>query len=199
MLEKVKQYAMEKYAGEEALVEQFVEGFVKQAAETIQHQYRHDATAGGMVLDRMTRTNSPDMPVRGITDLFQEGISQAVGKGIGGLAVGLGIHGLNQAFSAATSGSLRTKFLEALEHAISMNPRLREEPKEKIVHYAETIFKFAPHVAGDANILSALLANAAQGHEGAGIDVMTIKTLGDLEARFIENRTAGGFTPKSYV
>lgn len=165
MLEKVKQYAMEKYAGDEKLAAQFVAGFEKQAVD-----------AG-----------------------FASAVTGAVGKGLGGLAVGLGLHGLNQAFSAATQGNLHTKFLEALARAIAMNPRLREEPKERVENYAETIFKFAPHVSCDANLLSTILANAVQGHEGAGIDPMTIKTLGDLESRFIENRSAGAFSPKTYV
>lgn len=162
MLEKVKQYAMEKYAGDETLANEFVEGFQKEAAE-----------AG----------------------LLNSAIG-AVGKGIGGLAVGLGIHGLNQAFAGAERAGLHTQFLGALAKAIAGNRILREAEKQKVEQYAETIFKFAPHVACDPNLLSSILANAIHGE---GIDPMTIKTLGDLEGRFIENRGAGGFSPKSYV
>lgn len=194
MLEKVKQHALEMYNGDEGLANSFVDGFVKQAAQTIQTRYD-----GSGQLDSRTITNAPDIVQKGIGDLFQEGISQAVGKGIGGLAVGLGIHGLNAAFSSATHGSLKTAFLTALAKAISMNTVLREADRSRVEQYADTIFRFAPHVAGDANLLSSILANAIQGHEGAGIDPMTIKTLGDLESRYVENRTAGGFSPKTYV
>ena len=172
MLEKVKQYALEKYAGDETLAEHFVEGFLKQASQ-----------------------NAPKTTAQ----MFSEGLTGAVGKGIGGLAVGLGVHGLNQALASVANGSLHTQFLEALAKAISMNPQLREQKKERVAQYAETIFKFAPHVACDPNLLSSILANAVQGHEGAGLDVMTIKTLGDLESRYIENRGSVTFSPKTYV
>lgn len=162
MLEKVKQYAMEKYAGDVTLAEEFVKGFEKQAAD----------------------------------QGFGSSLVGALGKGVGGVAMGLGIHGLNLAFSEANRGALHTQFLSSLAKAVSSNRILREADKTKVQQYAETIFRFAPHVAGDSNLLSSILANAIHGE---GIDPMTIKTLGDLESRYVENRMSGGFSPKTYV
>jgi hypothetical protein len=112
MLEKVKQYALEKYAGDEALADKFVEGFVKAA-------------------DWVTPPNRDDHYVPGLRNLLNEGATTSIGKGLGSLAVGLGVHGLNAAFSVAESGALHSKFLEALVKAVSTNPILQEAKKEK--------------------------------------------------------------------
>ena len=182
MLEQVKEYAMKKYAGDLEKVAAFVAGFEKEAATT---QTRFNTPTGSV-----TTTATP------FRDSLTDGVLGAVGKGIGGLAVGLGIHGLNTAMGHVQEGQLRTQFLSALASAISSNVVLRQANKAKVEQYAETIFKFAPHVSADPNLLSSILANAIHGE---GIDPMTIKTLGDLEGRFLENRSGGGFTPKSYV
>lgn len=187
MLEKVKQYAMVKYAGDEALVKEFVEGFIKQADFSNQRRYGLDGS-----LESITETISG----KGLSGVFQEGVTGAIGKGLGGLAVGLGIHGLNQAFAGAERSSMHTHFLSALARAIESNRILREAERSRVEQYADTVFKFAPHVASDPNLLSSILANAIHGE---GIDPMTVKTLSDLESRFIENRGAGSFSPKTYV
>lgn len=171
MLDAIKEYALTKYAGDENLANQFVEGFKKQAAY-----------------------NKSDE--NGISSGFMSGIGKAIGGGIGGFGIGLGIHGISSAFSAAERDSLHTKFLSALSSAISSNPILKNANKAKVQNYAETVFKFAPHVACDPNLLSHVLAGTI---DGEGIDLMTIKTLGDLENRYVENRSSGGFSPKTYV
>lgn len=166
MLELLHKCAMEHCGGDEALAGHFLNGFLKEA--------------GGDAY----------------THWFQKGLFEALGKGLSGIGVGLGIHGLSMAASSVANASLHTNFLQALEKAISMNPVLKGADKQKTAQYAETVFKFAPHVATDPNLLSSILANAIHGE---GIDPMTIKTLGDLEARYVENKSGNLFSPKTYV
>lgn len=179
MLDVIKNYALEKYAGDEKKAQDFVDGFVKQAY-----------TPPGWVANKSQDDKNP------FVSSLAEGIGGAFGKGLGGLAVGLGMHGISSAFSGAERDSLHTKFLSALSSAIASNPILKNANKAKVQNYAETVFKFAPHVACDPNLLSHVLAGTI---DGEGIDLMTIKTLGDLENRYVENRSSGGFSPKTYV
>lgn len=168
MLEqKVKEYAMEKYAGDETKVNEFMEGF--------RSQLEKSASLMGE---------------------FTSGAMKTIGGGIGALAVGAGIAGISRALSDTNKMALHGTFLKSLERAISTNRILKEADKSKVMQYGETVFKFAPHVATDPNLLSSILANAIHGE---GIDPMTIKTLGDLESRYIDNSGAGGFSPKTYV
>jgi hypothetical protein len=183
--ESVKKFALEKYAGDETMANAFVEGFAKQAALMFNNA---DELAEARFKEELSR-NSPQ-------GMFTSGVAGALGKGVGALAAGLGVHGLNMAVSSIQKSSLHTTFLASLAKAISTNRILRDADKEKVEQYAETIFKFAPNVACDSNLLSSILANAVHGE---GIDPMTIKTLGDLEGRFVDNRGSGAFSPKTYV
>jgi hypothetical protein len=176
MLEKsVKQYAMEKYAGDESKASEFIEGFRSELGKSA----------------ALTAGNLSDLG-----ELFAGGTASALGKGVGALTMGVGIAGISRAVSNLRTSSLHTKFLTALSRAISSNRILREADKSKVEQYAETVFKFAPNVATDPNLLSSILANAVHGE---GIDPMTIKTLGDLESRYLDNSNATGFSPKTYV
>ncbi|MNK09992.1 hypothetical protein D3C87_280020 [compost metagenome] len=174
MLEQIKQHGLEKFAGDESLADTVVEGFVtefiKEAAKIQEH--------GGPEAFKV----------------MVNGLAESIGKGMGGLAVTTAITGLANMANIVGSDRLHTKFLEALHRAISMNALLRDPQNEmKAKQYAATIFKFAPHVATDPNVLSSVLANAVHGE---GIDPQTIKSLTDLEGRLRENRS---FAPKTYV
>ena len=167
MLEySVKKHALEKYAGDRVEAAKFVKGFKAQLEKKAS--------------------------MEGLTN----GLVGAVGKGLGGLAIGMGIHGISRALASANNSSLHTRFLAALEQAISSNSILREAEKAKVAQYAETIFKFAPNVATDANLLSSILANAVHGQ---GVDPVTVKMIGDLESRYVENSGTGTFSPKTYI
>lgn len=208
MLELLHKCAMEHCNGDEALAGHFLNGFLKEAAAG-NNAYSDWLNAGGA---RPTKGWDPDIrwireaateAVKGgdsapshMAGSFQKGLFEALGKGLSGIGVGLGIHGLSMAASSIGNASLHTSFLQALEKAIAMNPVLKGADKQKTAQYAETVFKFAPHVATDPNLLSSILANAIHGE---GIDPMTIKTLGDLEARYVENKSGNLFSPKTYV
>ena len=121
------------------------------------------------------------------------GLGKALGEGVGGVLISAGIQGVANLASIVGENNLHTKFLESLANAIQSNRIIKEANKDRVRQYAETIFKFAPNVATDPNLLSSILANAIHGE---GIDPMTIKTLTDLESRYKENTT---FSPKSYT
>lgn len=179
-MELVEKYGLAKYAGDADLSREFSKGF------------------SGVI--KAVQNSSNSKPPLGFNDHFTKGIGEAVGKGVGGVGLGLALHGLNKVVGAIGNTNLHTKYVAALEKAISMNPLLRETNKQELLSLGETIFKFAPHVAGDANVLSHILAHIVQADSGAGIDSMTLKTLGDLESRYIDNAGGGaGFSPKTYV
>lgn len=172
MFDRVKEVGLEKFAGDENLANEFVAGF----AEELLKEAAFPQSAG--------------------PDAYKElinGFSGSVGKGIGGLLVTMGVSGVADLMRGAQNSILHTKFLQALEKAKQSNRILQEVPTAKLVQYAETIYRFAPHVSTDPNLLSSVLANAIHGE---GIDPQTIKSLTDLEGRFRENRS---FTPKAYV
>jgi hypothetical protein len=177
MLNKVKEYAMIKFANDAKAQEEFVEGFVKES-----NDFRKYLTK------EPTRGTTPS-----IAEEMARGVSGALGKGIGGLAVALGATSVGTLYGHAKNMNLHSKFLQALEHAVSNNSILKEAKREKVLQYAESIFKFAPNVSTDPNILTSILANAVLGD---GMDIMTMKTLTDLEDKYTSNNT---FSPKTYV
>jgi hypothetical protein len=178
MLDLIKQYAMEKYAGDETAVAEFVEGFSKEAGSMSSFLGKQIGGAGKS---------------ENVGDSLLKGFTSQMGKSLGGMAMGLGATGLGTLYNSAKEMNLHGIFLQALERAVQSNRILKESPKEKVLHYANTIFKFAPNVATDSNLLSAILANAIHGD---GIDPMTIKTLTELEGRYRDNTS---FSPKTYV
>jgi hypothetical protein len=189
MLNKVKAYALEKYAGDKESAAEFIDGFVetmvKKAATGDPSRAQQAFSAAASQLNKVTGSNTMKTIGKNVYD--------TVGKGIGGILVNMGVTGVGTAAAIVHNNNLHTKFLSALEKAISSNSIIRQYNKDKVRQYAETIFKFAPNVAADVNLLSSILANAIHGE---GIDPMTIKTLTDLESRY---RDMNQFTPKTYT
>ena len=197
MLEySVKRHALEKYAGDRVEAAKFVKGFKAQLEKTAALQFANADELNEARFGHDQAKFEFEKDKSGLKGMFQGGVASAVGKGVGGLAMGLGIAGISKAISAIGNASLHTKFLIALEQAISSNSILREAEKAKVAQYAETIFKFAPNVATDANLLSSILANAVHGQ---GVDPVTVKMIGDLESRYVENSGTGTFSPKTYI
>jgi hypothetical protein len=176
MLEKLHAVAAEKYVDDAQAQADFVVGFVKAAMTT---RARNSTPTGGG-----TRT---------IGTSLQVGFGKALGEGVGGILMAAGIQSVGSLAGIVNNNNLHTKFLISLEKVIATNRIVKEANKNKVREYAETMFKFAPNVATDPNLLSSVLANAIQGES---IDPMTIKTLTELEGRYKDNTT---FSPKSYT
>jgi hypothetical protein len=164
MLEKLRAIAMEKFASTDE-VDAFMEGFEKQA------------------FLGMTEVNSK---------LVSTDFTRSLGSGAAKVGLGLGaallgaaiVTGISRGAGAVSSYTLRNKFDLALAQVMSSNKIVKGANPSKAREYGETLFKFAPHVASDPNLLNSILANAVLGE---GIDAMTIKTLVELEGRVKEN------------
>lgn len=171
-LDNVYAMGLEKFAGDQQKAAEFTEGFAKEAG----------------MWDSVKGAFGPSTE-RGFLPSMMEGM----GKGLGGAAIAGGVGLLGMAATSIGNGNLHNKFMVSLEKTISTNPLLRSANKEKVIQYGNSIFKFAPHVATDVNLLSSILANAIHGE---GIDPLTIKTLVDLEARYKDSTS---FNPKTYL
>lgn len=174
LIQELYDLGLEKFAGDKDAAKDFVVGFMKEAAFG-------DVVAKG---------------ARSALGSFGEGALKAVGTGVAGLGIGLGIHGISSMINSAATSDLRSKFQVSLQRAMATNPLLEDADKAKVNSYAETVFRFAPHVASDPNLLSGILAHIVQGE---GVDITIMKTLTELESKLLESRKNGLFTPKSYV
>ena len=162
----VREMARAHYSTEQEL-EAFMDGFTKQAAAG-------PAAAAAKSAWYM----SGDRNV-----LLENGAK--VGLGLAGALGGaLIVKGISSGYTAYANSGLRTNFEKALNTVVASNKVVKSASPEKARQYAETLFKFAPHVAADPNLLSSILANAVLGE---GIDPQTIKTLVDLEGRYLDN------------
>lgn len=186
MLEKVRQIGMIKFAGDKQACDTFVDSFTGRIKEAgLLDGMLNLPTGQG---SKHNGERAPETAAHAIT----KGLSTSIGQGLGGLVMSLGTTTAGTLYNTVRNQALHSKFLQALERAYRNNRILTESPKEKVLQYAETIFKFAPNVATDSNLLTSILTNAIHGD---GIDPMTIKTLTELEGRFTDNTT---FNPKSY-
>jgi hypothetical protein len=155
MLDQIRAIALEKLGSEEA-ADAFMAGFEKVATEK-----------AASVAD------------------FLGGPFGRPALGLGASLLGAGIvAGIAKGGKALEHNQLRGKFDMALAQVISTNKVVKGSRPEKVREFAETFFRFAPHVASDANLLGTILANAIQGES---IDPQTMKSLVDLEARYVDN------------
>lgn len=106
--------------------------------------------------------------------------SELAAKGLTGFGLGAGILGAMTAFSGAKNMSKRKDFERALEQVLRNSPVIQEKDKQKATGFAETIFRFAPTVASDPNLLGSVL-NSAIHYES--LDLSTIKSLSEIEAK----------------
>lgn len=165
--EKIQQAAIE-YYGDSAKANAFIEGMYKAASLNL----------GVVGYDKDEATN----PITGghLLGEATSGLAGAVGKGAGGLVADLATRGLGALLGSANRTIQRTQFLKALDKAIETNRILKGADRSKVMSYAETIFKYAPSVATDANFLSSVLAGAVHGE---GIDARTIEMLVGMEGK----------------
>jgi hypothetical protein len=199
MLEQVKQLAMEKFTGDAAQADAFVNSFVKEAMATkgpagpTGRPYGSPYTNPAAVIHGSPTGGGSKLNKDSLKGSMLMGLGGELGKGLGGLLISGGVAGIGAAARMINNDSLHTKFLSALERAISSNRILRESNKEKVHQYAETVFRFAPNVSTDTNILTSVLTNAIHGES---MDPATLKMLVELEGRVSDNNS---FSPKTYI
>lgn len=171
----LRKKAEELYPSDEKKSNEFVEGFISKVANMLTDKLDQDSMVG---------------------NFLGRGLAQNVGKAIAGGVVGAGFASLMGAVNVVKSHALYNKFLQALDEASKTNAVLRASDKRKLVNFGNTIFKFAPHVATDSNMLAHVLSNAIHSDS---LDAMTIRMLGDLESRYQTNRGESNFNPKMWV
>lgn len=163
----VKEAAVAKF-GSEAAADEFMAGLAQGLEKAAAKQ-------GG--------DDKPFDFTRSVSEGFTGGISNGLGKGFADMVTGSIIGGFKAIKADIGNSNAKLKYLNALERAIKMNHLLAAADRGKILSYGETIFKFAPHVAMDVNLLSSTLANAVHGE---GIDPVTINMLIQMENKFID-------------
>lgn len=121
-----------------------------------------------------------------------KGLGQAIGTGMGALGLGLGALAAVSAVKAVGNMANKSKYEQALALAISRSEILSGQDHAKVKRLGDTIFNLAPTVAADANILQNVLDGAVHYET---LDLQTLRTLADLEARLKDGR--GEFRPKN--
>jgi hypothetical protein len=177
ILKYIYDKAKSRFDGDEALAEQMMNGFITKTAATLNSYMK------GTNTDR-----APNFP-----SSFAKGLAESAGRtAVGGVAT-LGLLGISALANSIREDNLHRKFMIALNEATQTNRVLKAADKNKVINFAETIFKFAPNVASDANLLGSILSNAIHGDS---IDPMTVRTLTELESRY---RDTTGFDPKRFL
>jgi hypothetical protein len=170
--ELIEEIANKRFSGNSEAKDAFMEGFLKEAA--VQGAFNFGTPIGTAIREFITNPN--------------------VAKPLATLGVGMlgamAAKGVISAIGARANSQARARFESALAQAMQGNKLVRSADPQKVKNYAETIYKFAPTVAGDPNLLAYVLANVVQGE---GIDVTTIKTLTDLEGRVKDNASPSPF------
>lgn len=173
-LELVKEAASTFYTNEEEL-EAFMSGFEKEAQGNL---------FGAAGIGDFFR--SPQFKENIASGLATGGARALAGLGVGLLGAAI-VKGVNATSHRLDSAQLRANFEIALNKVREGNRVVKGAKPERVTEYANTIFKFAPNVAADPNLLSSILANAVLGE---GIDPQTIKVLTELESRFKETNSS---------
>lgn len=170
--------AQEKMGFTDEQADAFVEGFIKEAAAGFPAVSGDKEKAPWSAATSMTH---------GVVDNF----ARNIGGGLGNLVVNSMVGGVANLVGSARDSMLHRTFTESLKNVIENNRIVRNADRNKVMSYAQTIFKFAPHVASDVNLLSQLLSNSIHGE---GVDPTTIETITRLEERLGKDTS---FKPKN--
>lgn len=174
---ELRKKAEKLFPSDEKSSNQYVDGFITKVASILDKSFG-EHTLGDSFMAR--------------------GVAQAAGKALVGGVAAAGFATLMGAVNAVKSHALYNKYLQALDEATKASPILRSADKQKLLSFGNTIFKFAPHVATDSNVLETVMTNAIHGNS---LDPMTIKMLTELEGRYSESKGKAGtmFNPKSWI
>lgn len=113
---------------------------------------------------------------------FAQQLGGATAKAAVAMMAGAGLYGLNRIARAADNDIAKHRFENALRTILSSNDSagqiIKSVPLQRVQSLANTIFSYAPNVAGDVNLLKTLLATYVNSE---GIDPSTIRSLQELE------------------
>lgn len=157
----------------------------KQAAET----FRKMAEDGDEEMEKLASVPAGNALQMGsnIARHFMDAVGKTGGTALTALGVGAALYGANKLMHATvTDPRNRAKFDQAVAQAIMKNQVLQHADKAKVSAVAETVYKYAPNAAADANLLSSVLATAI---DYGGLDTQTIQSLINLENGYQRNNT----------
>lgn len=148
----------------------------------------------GRVL-RSTKTDHINPRDRAI-GAMAEGFGGAVPRVLIPLGVGAGLIAATKAVGAISRQIDKNKFEAAYRQALSTNKMLDGEDPVKLRSLADTIFRLAPHVACDPNLLSTVLQEQIKNFNG--MTTQKARELVDLEDK-ISGRSSNSFKPKELL
>ena len=125
-----------------------------------------------------------------------EGFGAAVPRVLIPLGVGAGLIAATKAIGAISKQIDKNKFEAAYRQALATNKMFEGQDPVKLRSLADTIFRLAPTVACDPNLLSTTLQ--AQMHDAQGMSTKVARELVDLEDK-ISGRGSNTFKPKEVL
>lgn len=150
-------------------------------------QYGEFVEQVGDELDLSIRLNGMDKEASFGANFISAFGGKEVGKaalGLGAAALGgLGAMAVKKVARGFGASANRSAYETALQHAISSSEVLQNNP-EKAKMMGDSIFRVAPNVASDANLLRNILDNSIYGES---IDLQTVKAVTDLEEKLLKN------------
>lgn len=188
MIEHVYQTGLEKFAGDHQQAAEFTAGFMEQMEK------KAFPNIGAGISSILNHAIPASKGVAGtIGGIALKAATEGAAKTLATAAIAGGIYGVGKTVNSLSKVSQHSTYQKALQKAMLNSRVLRESDPDKVKSFGETIFRFAPHIAMDANLLTTVLTNAIHGDN---IDPMTIQTLTQLEARYRDTNT---FTPKTFM
>lgn len=189
MIEHVYQTGLEKFAGDHQQAAEFTAGFMEQMEKKA---FLNNIGAGvSSLLNRAVPVSKGVATTLG--GIALKAATEGAAKTLTTAAIAGGIYGVGKTVNSLSKISQHATYQKALQKAMLNSRVLRESDPDKVKSFGETIFRFAPHIAMDANLLTTVLTNAIHGDN---IDPMTIQTLTQLESRYRDTNT---FTPKAFM
>lgn len=186
---QLREKAKEQMGFNDVQADAFVDGFVKEAAAGV--GFNNVAAGGQAPPAQAGHGRDPWNATTSITHGVVDNFARNIGGGLGNLAMNSLVSGVASLVGSARDSLLHRKFTESLKTVIENNRIVRNADRNKVMSYADTIFRFAPHVASDVNLLTQLLSNSIHGE---GVDPTTIETVTRLEERLNKDTS---FKPKN--
>lgn len=162
---------------------------------TVGDSTRNTYDAAGALKDRTYETNLIN-PAAKAGIAAAEGFGSIMPRVMVPLGVGLGIMAAAKATKAIIGQVDKSKFDKVLAEVLQTNEMLKGADPAKIQSIAQSIFRLAPSIATDPNLLSTVLQN--QINNSSGFDLKIGRELVDIEDK-LRNRSSLGLKPKEFL
>lgn len=165
-------------------------------AETMTSQTTNTLDNAGKIVDSIRTDTKTFNPRLRAIESMAEGFGAIVPRVAVPLGVGAGILAATKAAKAIINQIDKNKFEGSYRQALSTNKMLDGEDPVKLRSLADTIFRLAPHVACDPNLLSTVLQEQIKNFNG--MTTQKARELVDLEDK-LSGRSSNSFKPKDIL